>query len=155
LILCVVEVPGQTVAGHFGLAVQEYTHATAPNRRFPDLVTQRLLQAAMAGHPVPYGTDELQALARHCTEAEDTATKVERQVGKSAAALLLETRLGQRFDAIMTGPSPKGTWVRILRPPTEGKLVHEFAGLDVGDQVRVELIGTNIERGDIDFARSG
>ena len=151
----VVEFPGGTTPGHFGLAVKDYTHSTAPNRRFPDLVTQRLLKAAMAGSPVPYGGDELQGLARHCTEAEDEANKVERQVGKSAAALLLERRIGERFDGIVTGASAKGTWVRILRPPVEGKLVHGFEGLDVGDPVRVELVGTNAERGYIDFARAG
>jgi len=151
----VVELPGQTAPGHFGLAVKDYTHSTAPNRRFPDLVTQRLLKAAMAGGPAPYGNDELQALARHCTEAEDEANKVERQVEKSTAALLLERKIGQRFDAIVTGASGKGTWVRILQPPVEGKLVRGFEGLDVGDRVRVELIGTNVERGYIDFARAG
>jgi len=150
----VVEFPGGTTPGHFGLAVRDYTHSTAPNRRFPDLVTQRLLKAALAGRPVPYGNDELQALAAHCTEEEDNANKVERQVGKSAAALLLESRIGERFDAIVTGASPKGTWVRILQPPVEGKLVHGFEGLDVGDRVRVELIGTNVERGYIDFGRA-
>ncbi len=151
----VVEFPGGAAPGHFGLAVRDYTHSTAPNRRFPDLVTQRLLKAAMAGRPVPYANDELQDLARHCTEEEDNANKVERQVGKSAAALLLERRIGDRFDAIVTGASEKGTWVRILRPPVEGKVVHGFEGLDVGDRVRVELIGTNVERGFIDFARAG
>jgi exoribonuclease-2 len=148
----VVEFPGQTVPGHFGLAVHDYTHSTAPNRRYPDLITQRLLKAALAGRPAPYGNDALQALASHCTEEEDNANKVERQVGKSASALLLESRIGQRFDAIVTGASAKGTWVRILQPPVEGKLVRGFEGLDVGDRVRVELIGTNVERGYIDFA---
>lgn len=151
----VVELPGQTAPGHFGLAVAAYTHSTAPNRRFPDLLTQRLLKAALAGRPAPYGTDELQALAQHCTEAEDEANKVERQVGKSAAALLLEPRIGQPFDGIVTGASDKGTWVRILQQPVEGKLVRGFEGLDVGDRVRVVLVGTNVERGFIDFARAG
>jgi exoribonuclease-2 len=151
----VVEFPGQTAPGHFGLAVQAYTHATAPNRRFPDLIAQRLLKAALAGRPGPYANTELQELALHCTEAEDIATKVERQVGKSAAALLLEPRIGERFDALVTGASPKGTWVRILQPPVEGKLVRGANGLDVGDQVHVELIHTDVEQGHIDFARSG
>jgi len=143
----VVDVPGQQIAGHFALAVTEYTHSTAPNRRFPDLVTQRLLKAAMMGCPAPYGIDELQVLARHCTEHEDNAKKVERQVHKSAAALLLERRVGERFEGIVTGASEKGTWVRIVRPPVEGRVIRGFEGLDVGDRVSVELVGTNVERG--------
>jgi VacB/RNase II family 3'-5' exoribonuclease len=149
----VVERLGQAVDGHFGLAVRNYTHSTAPNRRFPDLVTQRLLKAAMAGRPAPYAIDGLEGLARHCTEQEDNAAKVERQVRKSAAALLLAPQIGQRFDAIVTGASAKGTWVRILRPAAEGKVVRGFQGLDVGDRVRVELIHTDVERGFVDFAR--
>ena len=148
----VVELPGQTAPGHFGLAVPAYTHSTAPNRRFPDVIAQRLLKAALANRPAPYATAELQEMAQHCTEAEDRANKVERQVGKSAAALLLEPRIGQQFDSIVTGASPKGTWVRILRPPVEGKLVHGADGLDVGDRVQVTLIATDVERGYIDFA---
>ena len=151
----VVELPGQTAPGHFGLAVQAYTHSTAPNRRFPDLIAQRLLKAALAHSPAPYANAELQELAQHCTEAEDRANKVERQVGKSAAALLLEPRIGEQFDAIVTGASQKGTWVRILRPPVEGKLVHGADGLDVGDQLQVTLIGTDVEQGYIDFSRVG
>ena len=150
----VVEMPGQTSLGHFGLAVPAYTHSTAPNRRFPDLVTQRLLKAALARHPAPYTGIELRELARHCTDAEDRANKVERQVGKSAAALLLESRVGEQFDGLVTGASPKGTWVRIVRPPVEGKLVRGANGLDVGDRVRVELIRTDVEQGHIDFVRS-
>ena len=149
----VVELPGQTVPGHFGLAIQAYTHSTAPNRRFPDVIAQRLLKAALASRPAPYTNAELQNLAQHCTEAEDQANKVERQVGKSAAALLLEPRIGQQFDAIITGASQKGTWVRILRPPVEGKLVQGADGLDVGDRVQVTLIATDVERGYIDFTR--
>ena len=149
----VVELPGQAVDGHFGLAVRNYSHSTAPNRRFPDLVTQRLLKAALAGRPLPYAIDELVGLARHCTEQEDNADKVERQVRKSAAALLLAPRIGQRFDAIVTGASSKGTWVRILRPAAEGKVVQGFQGLDVGDRVRVELVHTDAERGFVDFSR--
>jgi exoribonuclease-2 len=149
----VVEPPGQQAGGHFGLAVRDYSHSTAPNRRFPDLVTQRLLKAALAGRPPPYGIGELNDLARHCTEQEDNAAKVERQVEKSAAALLLESRIGERFDAIVTGASEKGTWVRIFKPTVEGKVVQGFEGLDVGDRVRVELAGTNVERGFIDFVR--
>jgi exoribonuclease-2 len=138
---------------HFGLAVKGYTHSTAPNRRFPDLITQRLIKAALAGAPTPYRPDELKYLADHCTEKEDDAEKVERQLRKSAAALLLESRIGQRFDAIVTGVSEKGTWVRLLDPPVEGKMVTGANGLDVGDSVRVELVSTDVERGYIDFVR--
>ena len=150
-----VDLPGGTPVGHFGLAVRDYTHSTAPNRRYPDVITQRLLKAVLAGAPVPYAPGELNELARHCTEQEDDANKIERQVRKSAAALLLEGRTGQRFDAIVTGASEKGTWVRIFRPPIEGKLMKGSAGLDVGDRLRVELLGTDVERGFIDFARAG
>jgi VacB/RNase II family 3'-5' exoribonuclease len=150
----VLDLPGQQAVGHFGLALKDYTHSTAPNRRFPDLVTQRLLKAAMSGTALPYSTEELNALAAHCTEQEDNATKVERRVRKSAAALLLSSRIGQRFDAFVTGASPKGTWVRISRPAAEGKLVRGFHGLDVGDRVRVELVHTDFEHGFVDFARS-
>lgn len=149
-----VERPGQQVEGHFGLAVRDYSHSTAPNRCFPDLIAHRLLKAALAGRPAPYGLDQLEELARHCTEQEDNAAKVERQVHKSAAALLLESRIGERFDAIVTGASEKGTWVRISRPPVEGKVVRGSEGLDVGDRVRVELAGTNVEKGFIDFVRA-
>jgi exoribonuclease-2 len=148
------ELPGEHADGHFGLAVKDYTHSTAPNRRFPDLVTQRLLKAAMARRPVPYANDELRTLARHCTEQEDNAAKVERQVRKSAAALLLASRIGERFDGVVTGASEKGTWVRIFQPTVEGKVVRGFEGLDVGDRVRVELVHTDVERGFIDFERS-
>ena len=147
-----VEMPGQTTPGHFGLAVSAYTHSTAPNRRFPDLLGQRLLKAKMAGLPAPYSVEELEALARHCTGQEDQASRVERQIRKSTAALLLESRKGQQFDALVTGASPKGTWVRLLHPPAEGRVVRGFAGLDVGDRVRVELVGTDVERGFIDFS---
>ncbi len=150
-----VERPGAATDGHFGLAVKDYTHATAPNRRYPDLVTQRLLKAALAGGPVPYERAALAALALHCTEQEDNAAKVERQVAKSAAAMLLATRVGERFDAIVTGASAKGTWVRIVAPTVEGKLVRGAAGADVGDRVAVQLVGTDIEHGFIDFARVG
>lgn len=150
----VAALPGRPVAAHFGLAVKDYAHSTAPNRRYPDLVTQRLLKAAIAGEPVPYSNDELVSLADHCTEQEDDAAKVERLVRKSAAALLLEGRDGERFDAIVTGASEKGTWVRIFHPPVEGKLVRGFEDLDVGDRLRVELARTDVERGFIDFVRT-
>ena len=149
------ELPGQKAEGHFGLAVTDYTHSTAPNRRFPDLVTQRLLKAAMAGEPSPYDNDELSGLASHCTEQEANAAKVERQVDKSAAALLLASRIGEKFDGLVTGASEKGTWVRVLHPSTEGKVVRGFQGLRVGDRVRVELVHTDVEHGFVDFARTG
>jgi exoribonuclease-2 len=150
----IVERPGEIVAGHFGLAVKDYTHSTAPNRRYPDLITQRLLKASLAGRSSPYENDELEALAGHCTEAEDAAKKVERQVIKSAAAMLLETRIGEQFDAIVTGASAKGTWVRLLQPPVEGRLMSGFEGLDVGHRLRVQLVRTDVERGFIDFKGS-
>src|ERR1700722_19199770 len=146
------DLPGQKVPGHFGLAVNDYTHSTAPNRRFPDLITQRLLKAALSGTPTPYRNDELSELARHCTEQEDNATKVERQVRKSAAALLLESRVGDRFDGIVTGASDKGTWVRIDRTAAEGRVMRGFKGFDVGDHVTVDLVDTDVERGFVDFA---
>jgi len=149
----VVQLPGGSVAGHFGLAVKDYAHSTAPNRRYPDLITQRLLKAAVAGCSRPYENDELEALAKHCTEAEDAAKKVERQVTKSAAAILLESRVAEQFDAIVTGASDKGTWVRLLHPPIEGRLESGFEGVDVGDQLRVQLVRTDVERGYIDFKR--
>jgi exoribonuclease R len=149
----VLELPGQPAPEHFGLAVKDYMHSTAPNRRFPDLISQRLVKAALAGKPVPYSASELAQLAQHCTDQEDNAAKVERQVRKSAAALLVRNQIGRTFDAIVTGASGKGTWVRVLRPPIEGRLVHGFQGLDVGDRVRVKLDHTDVERGFIDFSR--
>ena len=152
----VAEFPGQSApTGHFALAVSDYTHSTAPNRRYPDVVTQRLLKAAIAGQPVPCGKDDLEALADHCTAEEDAAKKVERQVGKSAAAMLLESKIGQAFDAIVTGAADKGTWVRLLDPPVEGRLVQGFQGVDVGHQIRVQLLQTDVQRGFIDFKRLG
>src|SRR5262249_23274934 len=150
----VAQAPGRSLEGHFGLAVRDYTHSTAPNRRFPDLITQRLLKAALAGAPVPYAPGELDTLAQHCTVQEDNAAKAERQVRKSAAALLLVRRRGEVFDGIVTGASSKGTWVRIFDPPVEGRVVKGPEGLDVGDRTRVELLSTDVERGFIDFART-
>lgn len=148
-----VQTPGNSVAGHFGLAVRDYAHATAPNRRYPDLITQRLLKAAVSGSPIPYGYDELEVLALHCTKTEDAVKKVERQVTKSAAALLLESRIGEQFEAIVTGAANKGTWVRLMQPPVEGRLQRGFKGLEVGNKLRVKLISTDVERGYIDFGR--
>jgi len=155
----VVERPGETATGHFGLAVQDYTHSTAPNRRFPDLVAQRIIKAALQPHSPgpphsPYTDAELGAIAERCTEREDAANKVERLVRKAAAAVLLQDRIGQRFDAIVTGASEKGTWVRIKRPPVEGRLERGYEGLEVGDRVRVKLVHTDPARGFIDFSRS-
>ncbi|MDP2994163.1 MAG: RNB domain-containing ribonuclease, partial [Anaerolineales bacterium] len=149
----IAELPDGNVPGHFGLAVKDYAHSTAPNRRYPDLLTQRLLKASLDGKLAPYSKDELDILAAHCTEAEDAATKVERQVGKSAAALLLESRIGEQFDSFVTGASEKGTWVRLLSVPVEGKLVQGFEGVDVGDRIRVQLISLDVQRGFIDFRK--
>ena len=151
----IAELPGDTAPGHFGLAVRDYTHSTAPNRRYPDLITQRLLKAAIGESSLPYSNDELEALAKHCTEEEDAANKVERQVGKSAAAMLLEHRIGEQFNAIVTGAAEKGTWARLLTIPIEGRVVHGFGGLDVGNRIRVELTSVNVERGYIDFRKVG
>ena len=144
---------GSNAPGHFALAVPSYSHSTAPNRRFPDLIMQRLLKAVFAGTGVPYAPDELKGLAAHCTTQEDAANKVERLVQKAAAALLLSTRIGEVFDAVVTGASSKGTWARITRPRVEGKVERGAEGLDVGDRIRVKLISTDAERGFIDFAR--
>jgi len=151
----IAELPGENSTGHFGLAVKDYTHSTAPNRRYCDLITQRVLKAAIEARSVPYSKDELDDLATHCTENEDAATKVERQVGKSAAALLLESKIGEQFDAMVTGASMKGTWVRLLDIPIEGMLKIGFQGVDVGDRIRVQLVSVDVERGFIDFERIG
>ncbi len=151
----VVEAHGGLPIGHFGLAVREYTHSTAPNRRFPDLITQRLIKAVLAGEPPAYSGAELGQLAEHCTRQEDAGQKVERHMRKSEAALLLESRIGQRFDAIVTGSSGSGVWVRVFSPPAEGRVVSHEANLKVGDRVCVELLSTNVERGFIDFSMVG
>lgn len=145
--------PGGEEEAHFALAQSNYTHSTAPNRRFPDLVTQRLVKAALGNVRAPYSLAELTPLAEHCTRQEDAANKVERRVRKSAAALWLADRVGQEFDAVVTGASEKGTWVRLFRPPVEGKLERGFEGLDVGDRLRVRLVKTDAERGFVDFVR--
>jgi len=149
----VLETPGTISEGHFGLAVKDYTHSTAPNRRYPDLVTQRLLKAAMNDQPVPYSTEQLEQIARHCTLKEDDARKVERLVEKSAMAMLMESRIGEVFEAIVTGASFKGTWIRLYHPHVEGKLVNGFRGLEVGHRLKARLIHTDIEEGFIDFER--
>ena len=149
----VVELPNETAPGHFGLAVKDYTHSTAPNRRFPDLITQRILKATLGGVPLPYTDSELVELAKHCTEKEDDANKVERQVAKSAAAMLLSSRIGNQFDAICTGAADKGTWVRIFQPPIEGRLTRGYQGVDVGNRVKVKLIRVDVDKGFIDFER--
>jgi exoribonuclease-2 len=149
----VVQIPGSKTEGHFGLAVKNYTHSTAPNRRYPDLITQRLLKAALEDSPSPYSVDELKSIAQRCNDAENAANKVERLLVKSAAAILLESRIGDQFNAIVTGAADKGTWVRILNPPLEGRLESGYKGLDVGSSLRVELVSTNVERGYIDFKR--
>lgn len=150
----VVQFPGQDSPGHFGLAVHAYSHSTAPNRRFPDLVTQRLLKTAMAAGQLPYAPVDLSALATHCTKQEDAARKVERQVRKSAAAQFLSGRIGETFDALVTGASDKGTWVRVLKPPVEGKLEEGHTRVEIGDQIRVQLASLNVQRGFIDFVRA-
>ncbi len=148
----VAERAGAAGPGHFGLAVKDYTHSTAPNRRYPDLITQRLLKAAIAGRETPYGYEDLDTLATHLTGQEDAANKVERQVAKSAAAMLLESRIGETFQALVTGASAKGTWARLVGIPVEGRVVRGFEGLDVGDAVRVRLLSVNVDRGFIDFS---
>jgi len=147
----VVEHPGGAPIGHFGLAVRDYTHSTAPNRRFPDLITLRMVKAVLAGRQPPYSVTELGALAEHCTVQEDAAQKVERRMRKSEAALLLESHVGQRYDAIVTGSSESGLWVRIFTPPAEGRLESGPRGLEVGQQISVKLASTDVERGFIDF----
>jgi exoribonuclease-2 len=150
----VLERPGGEPPGHFGLAVEDYTHSTAPNRRFADLVTQRLVKAALAKQPVPYSEGDLDAIARNCTLKEDAANKVERDISKRIAAAAMSHRVGETFDAIVTGASPKGTFVRVLQPRVEGLLVHPGAGVDVGDRLRVTLVRTDQERGFIDFEQA-
>ncbi len=150
----VLERPGETAAGHFGLAVQDYTHSTAPNRRFADIVTQRLIKAMLAGKTNPYSDDELTAVAANCTQKEDAARKVEREMSKRLAAIAMQTRIGEVFDAIVTGVNPHGTFVRVLQPHVDGLLAQGQQGLDVGDKLRAKLIRTDPQKGYIDFARA-
>ncbi len=150
----VLERPGDTAVGHFALAVHDYTHSTAPNRRYADLVTQRLVKAVLANQPSPYGEAELDGVARNCTLREDAERKVERAMSKRIAAVAMHDRIGEVFPAVVTGVTPKGTFVRALSPPVEGRLMRGEHGLDVGDQIRVKLLNTDPQRGFIDFGRS-
>ena len=147
----VVEQAGSIPVGHFGLAERDYTHSTAPNRRYPDLISQRMVKALLQGQPAPYDGQALESLARHCTEQEDAAKKVERRMRKSEGALYLERFIGHEYDAIVTGHNPTATWVRIFSPPIEGMLVGRLPDLDIGRKLRVKLLDTNVERGFIDF----
>ena len=149
----VLERPGDPEQGHFGLAVQDYTHSTAPNRRFADLVTQRLIKSVFAKQAAPYSDDELATIARNCTLKEDAARKVERQMSKRIAAVAMSSRIGERFDAIVTGVTPRGTFVRVLKPAVEGLLAQGQQGADVGDRLEVKLIRTDVQHGYLDFAR--
>jgi exoribonuclease-2 len=146
-----VKFPGEDAPGHFSLAVNAYSHSTAPNRRFPDLITQRLLKAVMSGSKKPYSDENLRALATHCTEREDAASKVERFVKKCAAAAVLVKRIGDVFDAVVSGVNEHGAWVRITRPLVEGKLLGDTRHLDVGHRLKVRLVSTDAENGFIDF----
>lgn len=147
--------PGKESPGHFGLALRDYTHSTAPNRRFPDLIVQRILLAAIRKEEMPYSQKELENLAAHCTVKEDDADKVERKMRKSAAALVLSHDIGKEFDAIVTGTGEKGTWVRVLTPPVDGKLIKGIDSVDVGDKIRVKLLNTDVLNGFIDFGKVG
>lgn len=147
----VVEIPGGESIGHFGLALKDYSHSTAPNRRYPDVLTQRLLKSALTKSGSPYTDEELEILTKHCTDAENASKKVQRQVEKSAYIILFQSKIGNEFDSIVTGSSSKGTWIRLLNYPVEGKLANPSKGTDVGDKVRVRLVYTNVEKGFIDF----
>jgi exoribonuclease-2 len=149
-----VEAPGLEQEGHFSLAVNDYTHSTAPNRRFPDLVTQRCLKSAASGAPAPYAREELEAIAARCNLMESAARKVERRMGKVLAAALLADRVGETFEAVVTGVKEKGTFARLLSPQADGRVVRGWRGLDVGERVRLRLVSTDPERGFIDFARA-
>ncbi len=149
-----VQLPGETGEGHFGLAVQDYTHSTAPNRRFADLVTQRLVKAALEGKSPPYSVDELKQIAEQCTDRDAAARKVERKMRKVAAAVVLSEKIGQEFNSIVTGVTEKGTFARLVSPPVDGRVMRGERGLRVGEKVRVRLLDTDPERGFIDFARA-
>lgn len=146
-----VEHPGQDAGGHFGLGVRDYAHSTAPNRRFPDLVVQRLVKSLIAGERQPYSPDELDAIAARCNDREKASRKVERKMRKIVAAVVMKKRVGERFDAIVTGVNEHGTFARILRPPVDGRIVRGERGLDVGQKIDVELLSANTSNGFIDF----
>ncbi len=148
-----VEAPGLEQEGHFGLAVHDYTHSTAPNRRYPDLITQRCLKAVIAGEEPPYTREELEEIADRCNRMESAARKVERTAEKAAVAVLLSSHRGETFDGIVTGVKVNGTFVRLITPPADGRIIKGEEGLSVGDKVRVRLISTEPERGFIDFAK--
>jgi exoribonuclease-2 len=150
----VLQRPSDPEQGHFGLAVQNYTHSTAPNRRFADLLTQRLIKAVLTKQKPPYSDDELAALARNCTLKEDAARKVERKVSKQIAAVAVSGRIGEVFDAIVTGVNSKGTFVRVMKPHVEGILARGHEGIDVGDKIRAKLVSVDIQRGYIDFVKA-
>jgi len=150
----VLERAGDTAPGHFGLAVQDYTHSTAPNRRFADVVTQRLIKAMLARQANPYSDDELTVIASNCTQREDAARKVEREMSKRLAAVAMQHRIGEVFDAIVTGATDHGIFVRVLQPRVEGLLAQGAQGLDVGDKLKARLIRTDVRNGYIDFARA-
>ncbi len=149
----VVEQMGEEKIEHFGLAVHEYTHSTAPNRRYPDLITQRLLKKAIKGEPASYQFEDIKEIAIHCTKMENIVKKIERQVEKSASAMLIQSRIGESFNGVITGASEKGTWVRVFNPPIEGRLIFGYQKMDVGDKIHVELINVNVEQGFIDFKK--
>jgi exoribonuclease-2 len=148
----VVQKPNAVADGHFGLAVRDYTHSTAPNRRYPDLIVQRMVKAALKSEKPPYTDEELAEIAEQCNERESAARKVERKMRKVIAASIMQSRIGETFDAIVTGVTSSGTFARILRPPVDGRIVQDERGLQVGEKIRVELLATNIHNGYIDFA---
>ena len=150
----VLEKAGEVAPGHFGLAVQDYTHSTAPNRRFPDIVTQRLVKAMLAGQKNPYTDDELTVVAANCTQKGDAARKVERDMSKRLAAIAVQKRIGEVFDAIVTGVTPGGTFVRAAQPHIDGMLVQGEQGLDIGDRLRAKLVSADAQKGYIDFVRA-
>ena len=150
----VLERPGDPAQGHFGLAVQDYTHSTAPNRRFADVVTQRLIKSLLDQKPSPYSDDDLAGIAANCTEKEDAARKVEREMSKRLSAVAMSHRVGETFDAIVTGVTPKGTFIRVMTPHIEGLLAQGGQGLHVGDKIRAKLTRTDAQRGYIDFVRA-
>jgi len=147
--------PDDDPTGHFGLAARDYTHSTAPNRRFPDLVTQRVLHAMMANAPAPYSDEDLNAIAMHCNDADKALRKIERDMQKRVAAVAMAHRIGEVFAGVVTGATDKGTYVRVIRPPFEGRVIQGEDGLDVGDKVNVKLLHTDPARAFIDLAKVG